>query len=39
MIRDVNRSGIAAGGYFEHFERSRVQVIGTVEYNVSATAG
>ena len=32
MIRDVNRPALQLSGYFEHFEQSRVQIIGTVEY-------
>ena len=33
MIRDVNRPALQLSGYFEHFEQSRVQIIGTVEYS------
>jgi HPr kinase/phosphorylase len=29
---DVNRPALQLTGYFEHFEESRVQIIGTVEY-------
>jgi HPr kinase/phosphorylase len=29
---DVNRPALQLTGYFEHFEASRVQIIGTVEY-------
>ena len=29
MIRDVNRPALQLSGYFEHFEQSRVQIIGT----------
>mgnify|MGYP000387040091 CR=1 FL=1 len=29
---DVNRPALQLSGYFEHFEQSRVQIIGTVEY-------
>ena len=32
MVSDVNRPALQLSGYFEHFERSRVQIIGTVEY-------
>ena len=32
MIRDGNRPALQLSGYFEHFEQSRVQIIGTVEY-------
>ena len=32
MISDVNRPALQLSGYFEHFEESRVQIIGTVEY-------
>ncbi len=32
MISDVNRPALQLSGYFEHFEQSRVQIIGTVEY-------
>ena len=32
MIRDVNRPALQLSGYFEHFEQSRVQIIGTVDY-------
>ena len=28
MIRDVNRPALQLSGYFEHFEQSRVQIIG-----------
>lgn len=31
-ISDVNRPALQLTGYFEHFEKDRVQVIGTVEY-------
>ncbi|MCI8894438.1 MAG: HPr(Ser) kinase/phosphatase [Lachnospiraceae bacterium] len=31
-ISDVNRSALQMTGYFEHFEKDRVQIIGTVEY-------
>ncbi len=31
-ISDVNRPALQLSGYFEHFEQSRVQIIGTVEY-------
>lgn len=31
-ISDVNRPALQMTGYFEHFEKDRVQVIGTVEY-------
>lgn len=29
---DINRPGIQMTGYFEHFEASRIQIIGFVEY-------
>lgn len=32
MVSDVNRPALQLSGYFEHFEQSRVQLIGTVEY-------
>lgn len=32
MISDVNRPALQLSGYFQHFEQSRVQIIGTVEY-------
>lgn len=32
MISDVNRPALQLSGYFDHFEQSRVQMIGTVEY-------
>lgn len=32
MISDVNRPALQLTGYFEHFEKNRVQIIGTVEY-------
>ena len=32
MVSDVNRPALQLSGYFEHFEQSRVQIIGTVEY-------
>ena len=31
-ISDVNRPALQLSGFFEHFEQSRVQIIGTVEY-------
>ena len=31
-IPDVNRPALQLSGYFEHFEQSRVQIIGMVEY-------
>lgn len=31
-LSDVNRSALQLTGYFEHFEKDRVQIIGTVEY-------
>ena len=33
MVSDVNRPALQLSGYFEHFEQSRVQIIGTVEYS------
>lgn len=32
MISDVNRPALQLSGYFKHFDQSRVQIIGTVEY-------
>ncbi len=32
MVSDVNRPALQLSGYFQHFEQSRVQIIGTVEY-------
>ncbi|MCD7709117.1 MAG: HPr(Ser) kinase/phosphatase [Clostridiales bacterium] len=32
IISDVNRPALQLAGYFEHFEESRVQIIGNVEY-------
>lgn len=32
MISDVNRPALQLSGYFDHFEQSRCQIIGTVEY-------
>lgn len=32
LISDVNRPALQLSGYFKHFEQSRVQIIGTVEY-------
>ncbi len=32
MISDVNRPALQLSGFFDHFEQSRVQIIGTVEY-------
>ncbi len=32
MTSDVNRPALQLSGYFDHFEQSRVQIIGTVEY-------
>ncbi len=31
-VSDVNRPALQLSGYFEHFEQSRVQIIGFVEY-------
>ena len=31
-LADVNRPALQLSGYFEHFEQSRVQIIGMVEY-------
>ena len=31
-VSDVNRPALQLSGFFEHFEQSRVQIIGTVEY-------
>ena len=30
-LADVNRPALQLSGYFEHFEQSRVQIIGMVE--------
>ena len=35
---DVNRPALQLSGYFEHFEQSRVQIIGTVEYPIPLSA-
>ena len=32
LLADVNRPALQLSGYFEHFEQSRVQLIGMVEY-------
>lgn len=32
MISDVNRPALQLSGFFDHFEQSRVQIIGNVEY-------
>lgn len=32
MVSDVNRPALQLSGYFDHFEQSRTQIIGTVEY-------
>lgn len=32
VVSDVNRPALQLNGYFEHFEQSRVQIIGMVEY-------
>ena len=29
---DINRPALQLTGYFEHFEESRVEIIGNVEY-------
>ena len=31
-LADVNRPALQLSGYFEHFEASRIQMIGNVEY-------
>ena len=31
-VNDVNRPALQLSGFFEHFEQSRVQIIGNVEY-------
>ena len=31
-VSDVNRPAVQLGGFFEHFEQSRVQIIGNVEH-------
>ena len=33
MVSDVNRPALQLSGFFEHFEQSRIQIIGTVEYS------
>ena len=37
MIRDVNRPALQLSGYFEHFEQSRVQIIGTVNTRICSS--
>mgnify|MGYP004666739113 FL=1 len=32
-VSDVNRPALQLSGFFEHFEQSRIQIIGTVEYS------
>ncbi len=32
MVSDVNRPALQLSGYFDHFDQSRVQIVGTVEY-------
>ncbi|MBO5303813.1 MAG: HPr(Ser) kinase/phosphatase [Lachnospiraceae bacterium] len=32
ILADVNRPALQLSGYFEHFEQSRVEIIGMVEY-------
>ena len=32
VVSDVNRPALQLSGYFDHFEQSRIQIIGTVEY-------
>lgn len=32
LLSDVNRPALQLSGYFEHFEQSRAQIIGNVEY-------
>ena len=32
-ISDVNRPALQLSGFFDHFEQSRVQIIGNVEYS------
>ncbi len=32
VVSDVNRPALQLSGFFEHFEQSRVQIIGNVEY-------
>lgn len=32
VLSDVNRPALQLSGYFEHFEQSRVEIIGMVEY-------
>ena len=31
MVSDVNRPALQLSGYFDHFDQSRVQIVGTVE--------
>lgn len=33
LLSDVNRPALQLSGFFEHFEQSRVQIIGNVEYS------
>ena len=32
VLADVNRPALQLSGYFEHFEQSRIEIIGNVEY-------
>lgn len=32
VVSDINRPALQLTGYFEHFQKSRIQVIGNVEY-------
>ena len=32
ILSDVNRPALQLNGFFEHFEQSRVEIIGMVEY-------
>ncbi len=32
MVSDVNRPALQLAGFFDHFEQSRIQIIGNVEY-------
>ena len=35
MIRDVNRPALQLTGFFDHFDKDRVQIIGYVEFTLS----
>ena len=38
MTAEINRPALQLSGYFEHFEQSRMQIIGTVEYPIPLSA-